>query len=408
MAPSGARDRPTGLGVGDIFVATADWASAIFYVAAAFGCLYALFAAWAARAFVRTPMAPPKSHPPMTILKPLYGAEPDLYANLAGFCAQSYPGPVQVVFGVSDPGDPAIAVVRKLIADFPDRDLALVINSRHNGANRKVSNLINMLPEARHEILVISDSDIVVEPDYLEHVAASLEQPGVGLVTFLYRGVTATSGSATSPLWTHLAAAAIDYHFLPSVLVGLKLGLAEPCFGSTIALRRRTLAAIGGFEAIVEQLADDYALGALVRRAGLAVAIPPCTVAHECTQRSADELFRHELRWARTIRFVDPIGFAGSAVTHALPLALLGLLLGGLTPAGLMVIAALSCRFALQRQVDRAFSLRDSLFWMGPIRDILSFAVFVASFFGRRVEWRGHRYNVQADNTLAYAGEVEP
>jgi ceramide glucosyltransferase len=394
--------------VGDILTTAADWASALCYVAAAFGCLYALFAAWAARAFVRPPMAQPASHPPVTILKPLHGAEPDLYANLAGFCAQSYPGSVQVVFGVSDPADPAVAVVRKLIADFPDCDLALVVNSRRDGTNRKVSNLINMLPEARHEVLVISDSDIIVAPDYLQHVAASLDQPGVGLVTLPYRGVTAASGAETGAVWTHLAAAAIDYHFLPSVLVGLKLGLTEPCFGSTIALRRETLAAIGGFEAIVEQLADDYALGALVRRAGHAVAIPPCAVAHECTQRSATDLFFHELRWARTIRFVDPIGFAGSVITHPLPLALLGLLLGSLSPAGLMVIAALGCRFTLQRQVDRAFGLRDGLFWMGPIRDILSFAVFVASFFGRRIEWRGHRFNVQTDNTLAYAGEVEP
>jgi ceramide glucosyltransferase len=394
--------------VGDILTTAADWASALCYLAAAFGCLYALFAAWAARSFVRAPMAPATGHPPVTILKPLHGAEPDLYGHLAGFCTQSYPGPVQVVFGVSDPADPAVAVVRRLIDDFADCDLALVINSRRDGANRKVSNLINMLPEARHEVLVISDSDIIVAPDYLQHVAASLDQPGVGLVTLPYRGVTAASGAETGALWTHLAAAAIDYHFLPSVLVGLKLGLTEPCFGSTIALRRETLAAIGGFEAIVEQLADDYALGALVRRAGHSVAIPPCTVAHECTQRSAADLFFHELRWARTIRFVDPIGFTGSVITHPLPLALLGLLLGGVAPTGLMVIVALACRFTLQRQVDSAFGLRDGLFWMGPIRDILSFAVFVASFFGRHIEWRGHRFNVQTDNTLAYAGEIEP
>jgi ceramide glucosyltransferase len=394
--------------VGDIFVTAADWASATCYVAAGFGCVYALFAAWAARAFVRGQTAPAASHPAITILKPLHGAEPDLYANLAGFCAQSYSGPMQIVFGVSDPADPAIAVVRRLIADFPERDLELVINSRRNGTNRKVSNLINMLPEARHDVLVISDSDIIVEPDYLERIAASLEQPGVGLVTCLYRGLPATLGHAAGGVWAHLAASAIDHHFLPSVLVGLKLGLAEPCFGSTIAIRAQTLEAVGGFEAIVDQLADDYALGTLVRQTGLTVAIPTCTVAHACTQRSPGELFRHELRWARTIRFVDAIGFTGSAITHALPLALLGLLLDGLAPASLMAIAALGCRFALQRQVGRAFGLHDGPFWMGPIRDILSFGVFVASFFGRRVEWRGHRYKVQTDNTLAYAAEVEP
>ena len=200
--------------------------------------------------------------PAVTILKPLHGLEPNLYANLAGFCAQDYPSPVQIVFGVDDPADPAIAVVRKLIADFPDRDLTLVINARRHGENRKVSNLINMARQALHEVLVVSDSDIVVAPDYLDHIVAALAQPGVGLVTCLYRG------AAAAGIWSRLSAAAIDYHFLPNVLVGLKLGLAAPCFGSTIALRRKTLAEIGGFEAVADQLADDYALGALVRRAG--------------------------------------------------------------------------------------------------------------------------------------------
>jgi ceramide glucosyltransferase len=208
-------------------------------------------------------------------------------------------------------------------------------------------------------------------------------------------------------VWARLAAAAIDYHFLPSVLVGLMFGLAAPCFGSTIAIRKETLATIGGFQSVADQLADDYALGAAVRCAGLSVAIPAHIVGHECTQSSAQGLFRHELRWARTIRSVDPLGFAGTAITHAVPLALLGLLLGGMTQLAALVPAALTCRAALQMELDRAFRLRKGFYWLGPLRDVVSFAVFVASFFGRGVEWRGHRYGVQADNTLAYYGEVE-
>jgi ceramide glucosyltransferase len=312
---------------------------------------------------------------------------------------------VQVVFGVEDSADPAVGVVRRLVAAFPDRDLALAINPRRHGENRKVSNLINMASEARHEVLVVSDSDIVVAPDYLANIAAALDHLGVGLVTCLYYGTAATG------LWASLAAAAIDYHFLPNVLVGLKLGLATPCFGSTIALRKKTLARIGGFEAVVDQLADDYVLGALVRQSGMTVAIPNQIVGHVCAEQSAHELIRHEIRWARTIRSVDPLGYAGLAITHPVPLALLGLFFGlpfgGATPAGLIVVAAIACRFVLQSAVDRAFRLRGDFFWLGPLRDLLSFAVFVMSFFGRSVEWRGHRYGLRAGNRLAYYGEVE-
>ena len=386
----------------DFFAKSADYASVACYVAAIFGSAYALFAIWAARGFVRSSGATPTGgYPPVTILKPLHGVEPDLYSHLATFCLQDYPSPVQIVFGVADPADSAAAIVRSLIADFPTCDLALVINPRRHGANAKVSNLINMQNDARHEVLVIADSDIVVPRDYLKTIAASLNEPGVGLVTCLYRG------AAASGMWSRLAATAIDYHFLPSVLVGLKLRLATPCFGSTIALTKTTLTKLGGLQSVADQLADDYALGMAARRAGLNVAIPPFIVTHMCAERSARELLLHEIRWARTIRAMDPVGFAGLAVTHAVPFALLGMVLGGFTPAVGLVAAALVCRFALQAELHRRFLLFDDFFWLGPIRDVLSFVVFVASFLGRRVEWRGHRYGSGAGNALAYYGEVK-
>jgi ceramide glucosyltransferase len=373
------------------------------YGAAAAGCLYALAAAAVAARFQRTNSAPAfaGAYPPVTVLKPLHGGEADLYRNLASFCVQDYPGPLQIVCGVADAGDPAVAVVRRLIADFPDRDIALVINARRHGSNGKISNLINMMAQARHDVFVVSDSDIVVEADYLKDVTACLAQPGVGLVTCLYRGV------AAGGLWSKLAASGINYHFLPNVLVGLKLGLATPCFGSTMALSRQSLAAIGGFEAVADQLADDYLIGALVRSKGLKVAIAPAAVTHVCAEQSAAALFRHELRWARTIRLLDPAGFAGLLVTHAMPLALLGAVFGGLSPAALLVVLALGCRLGLHAALDRAFHLRDDRRRLSPLRDLLSFAVFIASFFGRRVEWRGHHYGMHADNTLAYYGEVK-
>jgi ceramide glucosyltransferase len=375
---------------------SATYVSFVCYIAAILGCAYALFAIWAARGFAcATPPSPPTKVPPITILKPLHGPEPNLYANLATFCQQDYPAPVQLVFGVANPDDPAAAVVRRLIADCPGRDLALVINARRHGANAKVSNLINMQPAARHETIVIADSDIVVPPDYLTSVAAHLNQPTVGLVTCPYRGL------AAGGIWSRLAAAGIDYHFLPNVLVGLKLGLATPCFGSTIALTKTTLTKIGGLQSVADQLADDYALGMAARRAGLNVAIAPFIVTHVCAEQSLRELLLHDIRWARTIRAVDPIGFTGLGITYAVPLGLIGLALGGLTPAALVVPVALACRFALQAEFTRLFGLRNGISWLGPARDILSFFVFVVSFFGRRVEWRGQHYGVATDKTLA-------
>jgi len=387
--------------VDEFFANSLAWASVLCYAAAAFGCVYALVAIWAVRGFVRPAAAQAPSYPPVTILKPLHGTQPNLYADLAGFCAQDYPAAVQIVFGVDDPDDPAIAVVHRLAANFPDRDLSLVVNALRHGENRKVSNLINMVGAARHQILVVSDSDISVAPDYLADVVAGLQQPGVGLVTCPYYGKPAAG------IWARLAAGAVNYHFLPNVLVGLKFGLARPCFGSTMALRKSTLATIGGFEAVVDQLADDYVLGALVRRAGLAVCVLNRAVAHDCVESSARQLLRHEVRWARTIRCVEPLGYLGLGVTHPLPLALLGLAFGGLGPAALIAVAAVACRLALQSEIDHAFDLHDDSFWLEPLRDILSFVIFVMSYCGRDVEWGGHRYGLRADNSLAYYGEVE-
>jgi ceramide glucosyltransferase len=198
---------------------------------------------------------------------------------------------------------------------------------------------------------------------------------------------------------------AIDCHFLPSVLVGLRLGLARPCFGSTIALRRDVLAQIGGFQAFTEYLADDNAMGEAVRRAGLQVAIPPFLVAHVCVERSLADLLRHELRSARTIRAVAPWGFAGSVVTHPLALGLLGAALTAFNPIGLGVLAAVVlCRLVLQAQVDHTLRASAGRWWLVPLGDLLSFAAFVASFFINKVSWRGHRYRVMPDGTLIVEG----
>jgi ceramide glucosyltransferase len=252
-----------------------------------------------------------------------------------------------------------------------------------------------MQQRIRHGVVVIADSDIAVPRDYLTRTVTALARPNVGLVTYLYRG------DVRGGLWARLAAMAIDYHFLPNVLVGLAMGLARPCFGATIAMKRETLAAIGGFDAFLAHLADDNAIGEAVRKAGLTVAIPPLVVRHTCAERDAGELLRHELRWARTLRAASPWGYAGLVMTHPLPFAILGALASAQPLAGaFMIVAAIACRLVLQIQVDRTLGLQSRSGWLGPFRDLLAFGVHFASFFVGVVSWRGHRYRVRPDGTL--------
>jgi ceramide glucosyltransferase len=328
------------------------------------------------------------------VLKPLHGAEAGLFESLSSFCAQDYPGPVQIICGVQSAGDPAIAVVREVERAFPELQVDLVVDPRQHGSNRKVSNLINMAAEIRHDVVVLADSDMRVAPDYLRRLAGELARPGVGAVTCLYHGIP------LGGVWSRLSALSIDTHFLPSIAVGLGLGLAKPCFGSTIALTTATLEEIGGFRAVADDLADDYELGAAVRRLGLDVVVPPFAIGHVCAELSFGDLFRQELRWIRTIRQIEPAGHAGSILAHPLPLALLALCLapGALTLASCGV--AILARMALCLAVERSFGLRRHSYWLVPARDLLSFAVFVASFFGRDVSWRGHSYGVTPRGVL--------
>jgi len=373
----------------------AQWLMVFCLAVAVVGCAYALGAAVMVRRFGAGSVLTASTFPGVTILKPLRGAEPHLYDKLASFCNQDYPGPVQVLFGVQDPSDAAIAVVERLVADWPGRDLELVIHSNACGPNPKVANLVGMQDRIRHDLVILADSDISVAPDYLASIVAALNLPNVGLVTCLYRG------EPQAGVWSRLHSMAIDYHFLPDVLVGLALGLARPCLGSTIALRRQTLGAIGGFEAFLDRLADDNAMGEAVRAAGMRVAIPHFVVVHSSSIGGPGELWRHELRWARTVRAVSPLGYAGLGLTHPLPLALLaGWLSGSGTIGAVIIAAAIACRLVLQVQVDHTLRVRLNRWWLGPMRDLLSFMVYVAGFFVSIVSWRGARYKVSADGTL--------
>ncbi len=375
----------------------AAYLSFIALIMASAGCLYLVCAAVVFARFGGKAISEPKPLPAVSILKPLRGDEPDLLGNLASFCTQAYPAPVQLIFGVHDVNDEAIAIVQRLKASFPEKDLHLVIDPAVHGTNPKISNLINMMTVARHPFIVLADSDVGVPANYLLRLAAASEEPGVGCVTCLYRGV------AVSKFWSKLGALAIDAHFLPKVLIGLRSGLAEPCFGPTIALHRSRLDEIGGFEAFSDLLAEDYAIGAALRKKGLRVAVPPLLVDHNCGESSFVELWRHELRWARTIRTVAPLGYAGSLVTHPLAFALLALAAGAPVAGSALAILAILGRIVLLHVTARNHRPALALCWLIPVCDLISFAIFVWSFCGRDIIWRGRNYRVLANGTLLCA-----
>lgn len=390
-----------GFGLEQIGGLAAAWLSAICIAASIFGSICALGAAWAARWFPRQrASAPPTDWPDISILKPLHGAEVQLSENLETHFHQDYSGKIQIVFGVQNPADSAIPVVKSLVERYQRLDLHLVVNSAAHGANRKVSNLINMAQVARHPAIVVSDSDVAVAPNYLRILAAELAQPGVGAVTCLYRGLP------RGGFWSRLSSLAVNDHFLPATILGLALGLARPCLGATIALSRETLSRIGGFETVANQLADDYAIGEAVRRAGLRVIVPPMLVAHAFEEKSLSEVVWHELRWARTIFTVDPVGYIGSGFTHALPLALIAAALRGFDALGLAVIVcALACRLFLKYRITREFDLPNPDYALLVARDVLSFIIYFASFWSTRVSWRGQDFAVARDGTLLATAE---
>jgi ceramide glucosyltransferase len=374
-------------------------------------------------------------YPPITVLKPLHGAEPLLEQALASICTQDYPE-YQVVFGVHDAADPALLVAARLRRRFPTCDIAVVVDPTRHGANGKVGNLINMLPHARHAVLAIADSDLHVQPDYLARIAEALARPDTGLVTTLYTGLPAGTGLAQ-----RLGATQITHYFLPGALLARAMG-RQDCLGATMVLRRRTLDRIGGFPALADHLADDQVLGrrvaALGLRVRLAVTVPATTV----PEARLRDLLRHELRWARTIRALEPGAFAASVLQYPLFWAMLAVALsaGAVWSWGTFFIAW-AIRALTTVWVDRALdpllgvtnefpgarpplspaapadsggpgghdpadlqlsdtpSRADAAteglafacpVWLLPLRDLISVGVMLASYAGRQVEWRGH------------------
>jgi ceramide glucosyltransferase len=332
----------------------------------------------------------------VTVLKPLCGPEPRLEHNLATFCAQSHPC-YQLVFGVRDPQDPAIGVVERLARRFPALDIALVVDPRVHGSNLKVSNLINMTAAARHPWLVLADSDIAVGPDYLERVTKPLADPGVGIVTCLYRA--RAQGAHRHQFWARVGALFIDTWFLPSVRVASSGGSSAFGFGATIALRSSTLREAGGFEALKDRLADDFRLGELTRRLRLRTVLSEVVVCTDVTEDSLRALWSRERRWMQTIRSLNPLGYAFSFITFTLPMLALGLWLAPTAFNWTVALLGAAARLGLHWRPPAPGMPRPGHAAWAPLRDCLLLLEWLSAFAGSTTRWRRHLLQVDTGST---------
>jgi ceramide glucosyltransferase len=341
--------------------------------------MVALIAVWFRRRGARNAHVPVATVP-VTVLKPLCGIEPRLYENLRSFCEQDVPEQ-QIIFGARHANDPALAIARRLQKEFPDRDILVISDERLHGSNLKVSNLVNMLPYARHDTLVLADSDMRVPRDYLRRVTAPLAQPGVGLVTCIYRG------HPVAGLWSRVGALFVNEWFTPSVSVANLFGPTFFAFGSTIAMRRATLEAVGGLEAVADRLADDYWLGRFTRQLGLRIVLSDAEVTSDVIEDNFSDLVAHELRWLRTICTIKPAGYFGCCLSFTVPIALLGCALAGFGAVPQMLLAAA----VIGRLLQHAQSARHPMTDLGLvlISDWLSLVLWAVALNTRRVSWRG-------------------
>jgi ceramide glucosyltransferase len=360
------------------------------------GSVQAFAAARLVRRFVARLAAPRDvTVPPVTVLKPLHGDEPMLEAALETFCMQDHPA-MQIVFGVQREDDPAIAVVERLLARYPDLDATLVIDGTRHGPNRKVDNLINMRAHARHRTLVISDADIHAGPDLIRAVVEPLADPTVGLTTTLYTGLP-----ASRRLCRLLGAAQINQIFLPGVLVGRAMG-REDCLGAVMALSADTLDALGGLHELSPHLADDAVLGRKVRELGLHVALARSIPATSVVENTIGELYSHELRWGRTVRGQAPVGYPMSILQAPIAWATLALVASGFSAGGFTFMGCVwLLRALLGRDSERALCGRVlTPIWIAPLRDLLSVAIILISHAGGGVAWRGQRLHISAERNL--------
>jgi ceramide glucosyltransferase len=351
---------------------------------------YYLLAVIAAILWPRSFSAATGYAPPVSILKPVHGRDPHFYEAIRAHAVQDYPE-FEILFGVSDPADPALEDIERLRREFPARSIRVCTVSTE-APNAKVGVLAELARVARHPVLLVNDSDIVVEPGYLGVVAGPLANPAVGLVTCLYRA----RGESRA---ARMEALGIATEFAPSVLVARLLGVAEFALGSTMVFRAETLRKIGGFEAIADYLADDYQLGRRITGSGYRIEFAPMVVETNLGGESWRQTWRHQVRWSRTIRVSRSSGYYGYGVTHATFWSLVALATGtwwaGVAALSIRILAGclVGSRILHDRQVLASF-------WLIPLRDLFGFGVWLAGLAGRRVEWRNRSLRLAADGRI--------
>jgi ceramide glucosyltransferase len=365
------------------------WAAAALSLAA---CAYLLLAMWAVSALRLEAGRGWESPPRVTLLKPLCGDEDGLAAALASFLSQKTSSEINFVFGVADADDPALVAARLVSDKFPAAKVHFVVDPRNHGPNPKVSNLINMADSCGDlgDIVVISDSDIVIAAGVLERSIAALAAPNRGAVTALYRAIPGQTLSASR----RYGAWFLDYGFLPMAVLHARLAPLSVTYGPLTAIRADVLATIGGLAVLADHLSDDAELGRLVRAAGYDIGFSPDVVETLVNDPTWAELFDHELRWARTVRGLDPLGYVASLVSHVGPLPLLLLIYPSWGSVAAM-LAPVLLHYLLARMVARRLGRNAALPMPGPfalwLRDCFSFAVWARGLVARRVGWRGQR-----------------
>jgi ceramide glucosyltransferase len=370
------------------------YAALFFAILAGCGLGYLLLTLWSIRHFRRThPTGDPTYTPPVSILKPLKGADPEMYKSFRSHCVQDYPAEYEIIFGVNDLADPAVAEVERIRKEFPGRNIRLVVCPATGGTNRKVTNLVQMVREARYEHIIINDSDIRVPKNYLRNVLSFFSDAKVGMVTALYRGVPDRTR------WSRLEAMIIS-DFAAGILSAMVVDRGiHFALGSTLAIKKSVLDEIGGLEPLSSYLADDYELGLRTTRAGYRVMLADIVVETFLPDYDFHQMYEHQLRWGRTMRDLRKAGYAGIIFTYGLPWAIVAAILAGGAAWSLVLLAIVTATrftstYAFSRWVVQDDHSRRNL-WLVPLRDAVGVLIFFASFAGNTITWRGEVFHLK-------------